>query len=575
MKTLRIFAILIVFISTFFVFQAEPNIATASHGRCICNEVGFETTTENSASCTIFCQDHAGVKSFQSITHGTGTPCSPVGATHGCAPVLQNCPASQICTEDGWGTCQDIADQCPDPKDPCLRDTGRPTGCGCTSTSQCIVGALCDPTGKCSTPTDSRCTLPTGRPLGCVCSNPNQCATNNCKDEKCAPMDSCSEPSGRPNGCQCTTPNQCQSNVCNSNNLCGSSIPTEDNSGGIVPCGTQKDANGIITNPCNLCHLYTGAKNIIDFMLLDLILPLAVIAFLIGGIFMLASAGNPQMLQTGKTAITNTIIGVIIAFASWLIIATIVNTLGYKGFTAAWNEPPTCKESIAGTAPPPPPPYTVKKFCVRSSPPPGVPACQDKGSEEACTNKGCTDGTCQTSCTAVKKFCVSLPKEPKKTCFDRGSEERCKDTCKVGTCEASCPAPGGFTPTCSANSDSVEVATIRTCVTLKAIAAKLSIDNITTYQGNHSCNPPSSVSCHYGGTQPPPCNGTAHAIDFSLTPKDSNAANWKQLFNIASTCPGVRNVFCESGTQRFSTCTNSSINHIHVNDATSASCGCN
>lgn len=196
--------------------------------------------------------------------------------------------------------------------------------------------------------------------------------------------------------------------------------------GGIVPCGY-----GALPS-CNLCHLYTGVKNIIDFMLFDLILPLATIALLIGGIFMLASMGNPQMLQTGKTAITNTIIGIMIAFGSWLIIATIVNTLGYEGFTAAWNEPPTCKASIAGTPPPP----TDRKICVRKSP----ESCTPMENEKACLD-GCNGGTCQTSCPAFKKFCVSPPEEPKKTCYDRGSEEECKRTCKVGTCQASCPAP--------------------------------------------------------------------------------------------------------------------------------------
>lgn len=296
---------------------------------------------------------------------------------------------------------------------------------------------------------------------------------------------------------------------------------------GIVPCGSPGQ------QPCNLCHLYTLTKNGIDFMLFDLILPVAIIALLIGGIFMLASMGNPQMLQTGKTAVTNTIIGVIIAFGSWLIIATIVNTLGYKGFTAAWNEAPTCKASLAGTAPPPG----------------GAPS---------------------------KKFCVIPPSDSvPASCEDKGNEEVCLNECLGGTCQTSCPPPDGFTPECSADSDSVEVTTIRTCVTEKTATVGLSIDNITTFQGSHACNPPSSVSCHYGGTKPPPCNGTAHAIDFSLTSAQSNPTNFQRLRTIAEECPGVRNVFCESSSERFSTCTNPSINHIHVNDAASASCGCN
>lgn len=162
--------------------------------------------------------------------------------------------------------------------------------------------------------------------------------------------------------------------------------------GGIVPCGY-----GTLPS-CDLCQLYTLTKNGIDFMLFDLILPVAVVALLIGGIFLLASGGNQQMIESGKKAITNTVIGIIIAFGSWLIIATIVNTLGYTGFTAAWNEPPTCKQSLAGTDPPPGG-APSKKFCVTPSASSGAPAtCQDLGDEQACLTGCAAGGTCKSSC---------------------------------------------------------------------------------------------------------------------------------------------------------------------------------
>lgn len=110
----------------------------------------------------------------------------------------------------------------------------------------------------------------------------------------------------------------------------------------IVPCGRPG------TPDCNLCYLYNLTSNIVNFCLFCLILPVSIVALLIGGILLLASRGNPQMLETGKKAIANTLIGVLIAFAAWLIIATIANTLGYKGFTGAWNIAPTCAPSGFG-----------------------------------------------------------------------------------------------------------------------------------------------------------------------------------------------------------------------------------
>lgn len=197
------------------------------------------------------------------------------------------------------------------------------------------------------------------------------------------------------NNCSGATPG----GICVDEASCFTLPPEEpDPTSSIVPCGDESRGQA----PCDLCHLYTGAKNIIDFVLFDLVLPLAIVAFLIGGIFMLASSGNPQMLQTGKTAITNALIGIFIAFGSWLIIATVVNTLGYQNqFTPAWNEAPICKAPLVAQPPPPPPP-TVKKFCDIPSPSLGVPArCVPFDSEEACLGV-CGGmgggGTCKTSC---------------------------------------------------------------------------------------------------------------------------------------------------------------------------------
>ncbi|OGZ47323.1 MAG: hypothetical protein A3J54_03460 [Candidatus Ryanbacteria bacterium RIFCSPHIGHO2_02_FULL_45_13b] len=172
---------------------------------------------------------------------------------------------------------------------------------------------------------------------------------------------------------------------------------------GIVPCGTEKNPDGSIANPCDLCDLYVGTKNIIDFLLFDFILPLAIVAFLIGGIFMLASSGNPQMLQTGKTAITNAVLGIFIAFGSWLIIATILNTLGYSNFTAAWNEPPICQPPIVAQPPPAPVPQEQRQYCVDTEGKDITTTCTTTTQGE-CVNLGGTwQSALPTNCT--QKYC--------------------------------------------------------------------------------------------------------------------------------------------------------------------------
>ncbi|GEM_PF-2202360 len=177
----------------------------------------------------------------------------------------------------------------------------------------------------------------------------------------------------------------------------GGTTPTN-----LVPCGY----GGLPR--CTLCHLYNLADNLIDFMLFGFALPVAVIALLIGGIFLLASRGNPQMMETGKRAIANTVIGVVIAFAAWLIIATVVNTLGYDGkITPAWYEFPECKPSQAGT------PST-----------PSGPECTP-GDIEGCVTKSGTAG--QALCGADEKI-----KECRETCDS--AQAGTKKDCQVGNC---------------------------------------------------------------------------------------------------------------------------------------------
>ena len=64
--------------------------------------------------------------------------------------------------------------------------------------------------------------------------------------------------------------------------------------------------------------------------------PLAVIALTIGGIFMLISAGNPNLFNTGKKIVYAAIIGLVLVFCSWLIVNTILSIIGYQG---NWSNP--------------------------------------------------------------------------------------------------------------------------------------------------------------------------------------------------------------------------------------------
>jgi type IV secretory pathway VirB2 component (pilin) len=76
--------------------------------------------------------------------------------------------------------------------------------------------------------------------------------------------------------------------------------------------------------------------NIYDFIVWNIATPLAIIALVVGGIFMMISAGNPGMMGLGKTIVVAAIIGLVLVFCSWLIIDTIITSMG--GTSGSWSK---------------------------------------------------------------------------------------------------------------------------------------------------------------------------------------------------------------------------------------------
>jgi type IV secretory pathway VirB2 component (pilin) len=102
-------------------------------------------------------------------------------------------------------------------------------------------------------------------------------------------------------------------------------IPFLAKADGLVPC------SGL---DCTISSFFQLLLNIYNFIVWDIATPLAVIALTIGGIFMMISAGNPELMGKGKKTLYAAIIGLVLVFGSWLIINTILNILGYQG---AWS----------------------------------------------------------------------------------------------------------------------------------------------------------------------------------------------------------------------------------------------
>jgi|SRR3989338_11321664 len=101
---------------------------------------------------------------------------------------------------------------------------------------------------------------------------------------------------------------------------------------GLVPC------SGPDCNPCSLLQLIS---NVVNFIVLDITMPLAGLLFLIGGIMMVAAGGSEERFKKGKKVFVDTVIGVLIILGSWVIVNTLITTFGssVEGFVPInwWN----------------------------------------------------------------------------------------------------------------------------------------------------------------------------------------------------------------------------------------------
>ena len=95
------------------------------------------------------------------------------------------------------------------------------------------------------------------------------------------------------------------------------------NGTGLLPeCASRNS-----TTPCGICDIFQLIVNIIKFLLFKIVPPLAILMFVIGGATFLFSSGNPALLNTGKKILISVIIGIILAYGSYLIVGLVVQAL--------------------------------------------------------------------------------------------------------------------------------------------------------------------------------------------------------------------------------------------------------
>ena len=102
----------------------------------------------------------------------------------------------------------------------------------------------------------------------------------------------------------------------------------QTDNGGLIPCG--RSIEGEIPEPCSFKHVMILINTLINFALFGLSIPIAAIMFIYAGISLITS-GSAEGKTKAKKIFTNTVIGLVLAAGSWIIVNTILSILGYNG----------------------------------------------------------------------------------------------------------------------------------------------------------------------------------------------------------------------------------------------------
>ncbi|MFH1894455.1 MAG: hypothetical protein ABH813_00940, partial [Patescibacteria group bacterium] len=117
---------------------------------------------------------------------------------------------------------------------------------------------------------------------------------------------------------------------------------------GLVPCGKDVRVGGaegasgceggtLQNIPCQLCHIFVMIKGIVDFLLFRIVPIVAVLLLTAGGVMFVVSRGDPGKLTQAKSTMTAVVVGLVIIFASWVIINTIFTLTGFMNPDFGWD----------------------------------------------------------------------------------------------------------------------------------------------------------------------------------------------------------------------------------------------
>jgi hypothetical protein len=104
-------------------------------------------------------------------------------------------------------------------------------------------------------------------------------------------------------------------------------FPLMTSAAGLVPCGGKGES------PCEFCHFFVMFKNIMDFIFIEIVPPLAVLLIVWGGMLYIFSADNPGNIAKANSIFKSVAISLIIIYGAWLLINLFFQAIGVQTWT--------------------------------------------------------------------------------------------------------------------------------------------------------------------------------------------------------------------------------------------------
>jgi len=92
----------------------------------------------------------------------------------------------------------------------------------------------------------------------------------------------------------------------------------------------EHEGSKVFKDPCEFKDIRNVLKNVMDFIVLYIMAPMAGLSFGVAGFLYIVSGANPGQKEKAKELMLDTILGIVIVLSAWLLVWTITKGLGIK-----------------------------------------------------------------------------------------------------------------------------------------------------------------------------------------------------------------------------------------------------